>query len=95
MNRSQTCTCTDAQLYHVGCDCSATLDAVIVDVWKDGYASDNKARITIEGGLDVATEVRRQFGSFATIYHSRPLFAPIKPQQKYSAEYIREMSKGG
>jgi hypothetical protein len=63
------CTCSEYQLAQVGCDCEATRDAVIVHVWKDGYASDNKGRLYIEGGLVVAHEVRKAFGGFAKVYH--------------------------
>jgi hypothetical protein len=64
------CTCSEYQLYQVGCDCEASYDAVVVHVWKDGYASDNKGKLYIEGGLNVEAEVRKVFGSFAKVYHS-------------------------
>lgn len=93
--RRPTCTCSDMQLNLVGCDCAADHDAVIVKIFIDGYASDNKDTMVIDGGLDPATEVRKKHGSFARIYETRPLYTPIRKAETFSPEYIREMSKGG
>lgn len=89
-----TCICSEAQLFHVGCDCPASLDAVIVSVFVRGYASDDKAQVYVEGGVDPVAEVRRQY-PYGTIYHTRRVHNPPRKIEQFSDEYIREMSKGG
>ncbi len=70
------CTCTEHQLYHVGCDCgheeawhAAPKDTV--RVWPKGYAHQDGTQILkVLAGTDKAeieAKVRRFFGSFATI----------------------------
>jgi len=87
------CTCSGHQLEQVGCDCIVTNDAKIVRVFKDGYASDNQAKVIIAGGLDVGAEVRKRFGSFARAFEVRPFIKPVKPFKRITAEYAREMSQ--
>lgn len=87
------CTCSEQQLYHVGCDCIATREAKVVRVFKNGYADDNQAKVIIAGGLDVGMEVRRQFGSFAKAFEVRPLIKPVKPRDRITEAQAREMSQ--
>ena len=75
------CTCSAEQLHLVGCDCAFTRDAVVAHVWKDGYASDNKGRIYVDGGDDVATAVLKDFGPLAKAYQTKR----INDAPRYSA----------
>lgn len=86
------CSCSALQLEQVGCDCTASWDAVIVDVFRDGYASDNKGEISVDGGLDVNAEVRLAFGSFAKPYRIRRVI-PLPTPIQVSEEYTRAMSR--
>ena len=73
------CECSEQQLHLVGCDCRASSDAVIVDVYLRGYASDDKGRLHCDGGLDVEAEVRRAFGYSARAFRTRRVFEMPKP----------------
>jgi hypothetical protein len=95
MSKLITCTCSDLQLEHVGCDCVASREAVIVRVWLDGYASDNTAKMVIDGGQDPATVVRAKHGGLAIIFETRRVFPERNYRETFSPEYIREMSIGG
>lgn len=70
------CTCSEHQLYHVGCDCGheerwreAPKD--VVYVWPKGYAhADGRARLHVLAGTpreEIKEKVFQQYGSFATI----------------------------
>jgi len=70
------CTCTEHQLYHVGCDCgheeawyAAPKDTV--RVWPKGYAHQDGTQIfKVLAGTEtgeIEAKVRRVFGSWASI----------------------------
>lgn len=85
------CTCSELQLAHVGCECVE----MIVSVWPKGYADDAGLKTArMSHHADHAAEARKLFGMSATVYDVREAY-PIRHTEKFSAEYIREMSKGG
>ncbi len=68
------CRCTEMQLDLVGCDCGADeYPIMIAEVFRDGYASDNKARFEFfpTPWFDADDYARQEYGSFARIYSKR------------------------
>jgi hypothetical protein len=92
-----TCTCSERQLEQVGCECGAEEGGVVnVAVFLDGYASDRKGFFSCpERATDaeINAYVAREFGYSARAYEIRR--PRPQPTETFSAEYIREMSKGG
>jgi hypothetical protein len=85
------CTCSELQLAHVGCECVE----MIVSVWPKGYADDAGLKTaSMSHKADYASEARKLFGMSATVYQVREAY-PIRRTEKFSPDYIREMSIGG
>ena len=60
------CTCSEAQLHHVGCDCRH----FVVTVWPRGYAAaDGQRRFyaATNSRLRLESEARRLFGAMACV----------------------------
>lgn len=83
------CTCSPRQLYLVGCDCRATREAVIVKVWKDGYPSDNRGTLYVEGGDNIDAAVANAFGATAKVYATTT--ADRQPTAQASANHAFAM----
>lgn len=64
----------------------------IVKFWPKGYASDPQVRIVIAEDADPMTEIVAQGHSSLSAIFSITTTA-VKPQEKFSPEYIREMSR--
>lgn len=85
------CTCSELQLAHVGCECVE----MIVSVWPKGYAHETGLKTArMSHAADYASEARKLFGMSATVESVREAY-PIRRTETFSADYIREMSKGG
>ena len=66
-----------------------------VAIWPKGCAhQDGTKKLQMAHGADYAREAIKAFGSFASVSSVNEAF-PIKRTEKFSEEYIREMSKGG
>lgn len=85
------CQCSQMQLDRVGCECIE----MIVEIWPRGYAHDSGLkRLHMAHCADFAAEARKAFGISASVYAKREAY-PIQRNEKFSPEYIREMSMGG
>lgn len=85
-----TCTCSQDQLNHVGCDCEASY--VVVKAWKKGYASaDGLVSFLCPPGVSYTREARRLVGPFAEVYSVR-LQTPAR--SSVSVAYARAMTAG-
>lgn len=85
------CQCSEAQLSAVGCECIH----IIVEVWPKGYANEEGLkRLNVSHTANIESEVRKAFGNFAKIAGRREAF-PVRRIEKFSPEYIKQMSMGG
>lgn len=85
------CQCSEAQLNRVGCECVV----FTVEIWPKGYAAETGlARVQMAHCANFEVEARKLFGSFASISSKRETY-PVRKVENFSAEYIKEMSKGG
>lgn len=85
------CNCSAEQLEKVGCDCVE----MIVEIWPKGYADEAGPKREVMSHRAVfSAEAIRMFGHSAVVFAVRER-KPVRPVEKFSAEYIREMSKGG
>lgn len=89
--RDSTCTCSDHQLIHVGCDCEAGDPIVFVSCWPTGKAQGRAQSFRCRGSY-ADVEARRLYGQDAKVF---AMIALPKQDRPFTAEYIREMSQGG
>lgn len=95
MTITAACSCNAQQLHLVGCDCGNEEGPFrVVSYWPNGYPADTGLfKILIGASQDPRTEVRRFGGIQAKVYEVE-LKSPVV-QEKFDAEYTRQMSVGG
>lgn len=85
------CKCSDYQLHQVGCECVV----MNVAIWPKGYADrEGTKTLQMAHGTNYEAEARKAFGSWASVSSVNEAY-PLRNGRTFSAEYIREMSKGG
>jgi hypothetical protein len=97
MTITAACSCNAQQLHLVGCDCGNEEGPFrVVSYWPKGYAAETGLfKILIGASQDPRTEVRRFGGIQAKVYTVEPERRPVVVQEKFDAEYVRQMSVGG
>lgn len=64
----------------------------IIEIWPKGYADrDGPVRLTIADDADAGAAAREAYGSFATVFSTRPAVPPVSPP--VSEAHARTMSR--